>query len=632
MAHSLYSRIEPLFSLVEKPSRYLGNEYQHCTNLVIANQRDNNTNQDKKGDASVYDIVFCYPDTYEIGQANQGIAILAACANKLDDVNVKRTFLPWLDMSELLREHNIPLFSLEDYMPIKMADMIAITLPHELAATNVLELIDLAGVALRAADRKEDDPIIIGGGPVAFNPEPLADFFDVFGIGEGEDLILEVIETDRYMRDSGASRIERIQKLAGIPGIYVPSFSLHSADFKKHALNAKGQIVKRIVDDFNSTPVLISPKVPYAEVAHDRLTVEILRGCTRGCRFCQAGMTSRPVRERTADSILAAVSDGLKNTGYDEVSLTSLSSTDHSQINAILRRLQHLVCDSDISISLPSQRLDAFGVFLAQIVEGGARKTGLTFAPEAATQRLRDVINKNVTDANLLDAIQSAFLAGWRRCKLYFMIGLPTETDEDIVAIATLVNQAYACAKDSVPEKQRGQVRISVSVAVFVPKAQTPFQWCGQLARSEVQRRIALLRNSGLHKGIDLHWHDPSTSLIEAALSRGGRQIGSLIEAAWRLGAKFDAWTEQFSLAIWEQAATDIGVSLDALATRDFAIDEPLPWDHISAGVSKEYLASEMLCATKAQTQVDCSFSYCSSCGVCSDLGVRVRLAGKRCA
>jgi radical SAM superfamily enzyme YgiQ (UPF0313 family) len=339
-------------------------------------------------------------------------------------------------------------------------------------------------------------------------------------------------------------------------------------------------------------------------------------------------MMYRPVREREADDIVDAVARGIAATGFDEVSLTSLSTTDHSQIEQVLRRLNHLLAGTGVSVSIPSQRLDAFGVGMAQLV-AGEKKAGLTFAPEAGTQRLRDSINKNVTEEDLLEAVQCAYAAGWRRCKLYFMVGLPTETDEDVAGIATLANKAYAAAKDAVPESRRSGVRMSISVAVFVPKPHTPFQWCGQIARPEIDRRIALLRSSGLHRGIDLHWHDPTASCIEAALSRAGREASALVEEAWRRGASFDAWSERFSATFWDEAAEACGLSIAGLAERAFVVDEPLAWDHIDSGVSKGFLAQELARSREGATSADCSFDACIGCGVCPALDVEVTL-GKR--
>jgi radical SAM superfamily enzyme YgiQ (UPF0313 family) len=674
-----------LLARVERPSRYLNHEYRWSSigpapatvtsasapapgTPVVSTTATNAAFTASAAPAPAdYRAVFLYPDTYEIGQANQAIAILHHIADQLPGVCAERAFLPWLDMIALMRAEKIPLFSLETARPLATADLLGITLPHELALTNVLEALDLAGLPLFASERDDAPwPLLVGGGPLSCNPEPIADFFDVIAIGEGEELIGELITAHRRLRDSGVGRAALLRELAGIEGVYVPRltggaaggaaggnapsvaggcapdavggaaggsgdgaasdgaapFSTTAAAAAPTAPAAPQTVRKRVLANLDAWPVITDPLVPYAEVAHDRLNVEILRGCVRGCRFCQAGMAYRPVRERQADTIVAAVERGLACTGYDEVSLTSLSSTDHSQIEPLLRRLRALLAGRGISVSLPSQRLDAFGVAMAHLVKDGARRTGLTFAPEAGSQRLRDVINKNVTQDDLLAAVRTATAAGWRRCKLYYMIGLPTETDDDIRAITELTNLAYRTAKESVPDEQRSQVRLSVSVAVFVPKAQTPFQWQGQIARDEAERRIALLRTSGLHKGIDLHWHDPATSQIEAVFSRSGRETAALVLAAWRAGALFDAWSERFSLAPWEAAADELGLSLQDLASRDYALDEPLPWDHIDFALEKEFLAAEAAAALAGKTTSDCSFAACNDCGVCGTLRV----------
>ncbi len=642
---SVWPLIEPHLTKVERPSRYINHEYNaysgsprqtndhSChTDNHLSHTRDSLCHSRAGGNPSEhsrYRAAFLYPDTYEIGQSNAAIAILYQLVNTHEGCSAERVFLPWLDMIDVMRKHDIPLFALESATPVAGFDMFGITLPHTLAATNILEAIDLAGIPIKSCDRTLEHPLVVGGGPEAFNPEPLSSFFDAFMIGEGEEVLLEFVDTHRRCLDQRMSKAELLLELSKIEGVYIPS--LYKLDH--NALRPKDESIptrinKRVIKDFDKLPPVTDPIVPFAEVAHDRLTIELLRGCTRGCRFCQAGMIYRPVRERSADMIIDSVARGLACTGFDEVSLVSLSSTDHSQIEQILKRLHRMLSGTGVGISLPSQRLDAFGIDMARLV-AGEKKTGLTFAPEAGTQRLRDIINKNVTEKNLIDAVEQAYAAGWRRCKLYFMIGLPGETDEDIIGIAELANRAYAAAKDSVPDGQRGNVRMTVSVAVFVPKSHTPFQWGGQIAREEIDRRITVLRNAKMHKGIDLSWHDPATSRIEAAISRAGREASTLIEEVWRQGAKFDAWSERFNELLWENAADAVGLDISAMAERNYSIEEPLPWDHISCGVSKKFLAKEYDRSLAIETSTDCSFDRCIACGVCTDLDVDIKLGGE---
>lgn len=617
----LWPRLEALLARVERPARYLNHEWG-CV---------------RKADA---DFSFCmvYPDTYELGQANQAVRILVNVVNATDHLRAERAFLPAVDLIDLMRHEKLPLFSIESCAPLCEFDAIGITLPHELAATNVLETLDLAGVALRALDREEDDPFVFGGGPCALNPEPYVPFFDAILVGEGEEALPEALLVVREQRGKGASRGEILRALAQLPGCYVPSLYRWRDEEQAQAAGEwiepvedglPVRIKKRLFKGFSQSSGWEPCVVPYTEVVHDRLNVEILRGCARGCRFCQAGMMYRPVRERSADNVVASVVRGLAETGYDEVSLTSLSSTDHSQIADILGRLNRSCEGKGVRISVPSQRLDAFGVDMARLV-AGQKKGGLTFAPEAGTQRLRDVINKNVTEDDLFGAIDAAFSAGWRRCKLYFMIGLPTETDDDIKGIASLAQRAYDRAKAAVEPEQRGSVRVSISCALFVPKAQTPFQWDGQISREEALRRVGLLRRSVKYKAVDVHWHDPQTSFVEAVMSRGGREAADWVESAWRHGARFDAWSELFCEEAWRVAAEEVGIDPVAIAETSYEASRVMPWAHISTGASLKFLARERRRAAEGVTTPDCTFGTCTGCGACPDLDADNDLAAPR--
>ena len=616
-----FPELEPLLARVEKPSRYIDHEW--------------GTRSSAEAD---YRVCLVYPDVYEVGLPNQGIAILYAVLNEQEGISCERGYVPWIDMADAMREAGVPLLSLEGAAPLSSFDVVGLHLPHEMACTNMLETLDLAGIPLHAADRGEDDPLVISGGPSVYNPEPLAPFIDAFLIGEGEEHIVEVCRAHERLRDAGATRLEILRELAKIPGTYVPSLyevrhdeacTPHGYTVPRAGEDVPEVVHKRVVADFGATDPVPQSVVPFAQLVHDRLSIEVLRGCARGCRFCQAGMTYRPVRERTPDQIVSAVMRGLEKTGYDEVSLTSLSTTDHSCCPEVLSRLNRRLADTGIRISIPSQRLDSFGIDMALQV-AGEKKGGLTFAPEAGSQRLRDVINKNVTEDDLERATRAAFEAGWRRVKLYFMMGLPGETDEDIVAIANLADRTYEIAREVVPPAQRGGVSVSISCSVFIPKAATPFQWCAQTPDDEVKRRQQLLLRSVRNRAVRVHYHDADTSLLEAVLSRGGRDIAPVILGAWRRGARFDAWTEQFDLSRWEEAAAEAGIDLREVATEPFDLDARLPWEHVSPGVSRGYLLREYRKALEGTTTADCSRTSCTGCGVCPTLHADNILAGER--
>lgn len=618
----LWPRLQPLLRECERPSRYIGGEWGA---------------QDRPPDA---DFSFCmvYPDTYELGQPNQAVRILVNEVAKMEGVVSERAFLPAPDMADAMRAADVPMFSLESCAPLREFDVVGITLPHELAATNVLEVLDLAGVPLRASDRAQSDPIVIAGGPCAMNPEPYAPFFDAISIGEGEEAVPEIVGAVRAMRKGGASREDIVSALAQVDGTYVPSLYRSASEDEVERYGTQmvpahdsvpNLIVRRVYDGFAESSAWEPCIVPYVEAVHDRLNVEVLRGCARGCRFCQAGMMYRPVRERSADNIVDAVIRGLQETGYDEVSLTSLSTTDHSQIEEILTRLNDACEGRGVRISVPSQRLDSFGVQMAGLV-AGQKKGGLTFAPEAGTQRLRDVINKNVREDDLFCAIDAACAAGWRRIKLYFMIGLPSETDEDVLGIADLADRAYEHMKEATPPEQRGSLAMTVSVGVFVPKAQTPFQWDAQITSEEALRRVGLLRSSVRNRAVRISYHDPQASFVEAVMSRGGRECADLVEAAWRRGARFDAWTELFNESAWREAAQACEISPEGIAHAEYEPGHVMPWAHISAGVSSEYLQLERRRAAEGQTTPDCTFGRCTACGVCPSTGTENELVAPR--
>lgn len=616
-----FADLEPLLARVEKPSRYIDHEWGTLS----------------KKDAD-YRACLIYPDTYEVGLPNQGIAILYNVLNKQEGISCERGYVPWIDMADAMREAGVPLLSLEGAAPVASFDVVGFHVPHEMACTNYLEAMDLAGIPFYSVDRSEDDPIIIAGGPSVYNPEPLAPFFDAILIGEGEESIVEVCREHQRLRDAGATRQEILRGLARVPGTYVPSLyeikydepcTAHGYAVPRAGEDVPEVVYKRVVEDFGATDPLSQSVIPYAQLVHDRLSVEVLRGCARGCRFCQAGITYRPVRERSADQIVSAVTRGLAKTGYDEVSLTSLSTTDHSCCEQILSRLNRRLEDTGISVSIPSQRLDSFGVNMALQV-AGEKKGGLTFAPEAGSQRMRDVINKGVTEEDLERATRAAFEAGWRRCKLYFMMGLPGERDEDIVAIANLADHVLDIAREVVPKGQRGGISVSISVSVFIPKSSTPFQWCAQTPDDEVKRRQQLLLKSVKNRAVRVHYHDAETSLLEAVLSRAGRDLAPVIVDAWRAGARFDAWTEQFSLERWERAAEDNGIDLRCIAQTPFDLDMRLPWQHVSPGVSQGFLKREYRRALDGVTTPDCTRSTCAGCGICPTLHAENVLVGDR--
>ena len=620
---SLFDRLEPLLGKVEHPVRYLDHEW--------------GANHEQEGP---FHACMVYADTYEVGQPNLGIAILYNALNAAEGISCERAFLPWKDMSALMREAGLPLLSLETSSPLASFDVVGFTLAHELIVTNVLETLDLAGIEIEAAKRDEDDPFVIAGGPSAWNCEPICAVFDAVLLGDGEEHIVDVCACIRDAKERGLSRAETLLALSRVQGTYVPSLYDVVVDdtstrwgyaVPKPGTDAPEVVLKRCVAHLSDFDAFAQRIVPYMGVVQDRMAVEVLRGCARGCRFCQAGMTYRPVRERPFEQVVEACERGLETTGYAEISLSSLSTTDHSHCKEMVHALNERFADEGVRVSIPSQRLDSFGIDMAAATSEG-RRSGLTFAPEAGSQRLRNVINKNVTVADIETAARNAFEAGWRRCKLYFMLGLPTETDDDIVAIDTVAERVLNIGREVVGKGVKSGVNVSTSVAVFVPKAHTPFQWFGQVRPEEVVRRQQLLLANALpDRSYKISYHDSRASLVEGALSRMGRAGFALVVGAWTRGAKFDAWTSEFSLEAWERAAEEeLGMSLEDIACESFPLEARLPWDHTSPGVDKGFLQREWRRAMEGITTRDCTFTSCVGCGVCPALGVANDLEGVR--
>ncbi|GMG97250.1 TIGR03960 family B12-binding radical SAM protein [Tepidimicrobium xylanilyticum] len=599
-------KLDKVLRRVEKPARYIGMEKN-------AIKKDLNEVKVK--------FAFAFPDIYEVGMSHLGLHILYNLINEKEDMACERVFAPWVDMEEEMIKEGIPLFTLESKESVRNFDFLGFTLQYEMSYTNVINMLNLGGIPILSKDRKKEDPFIIAGGPCAYNPEPIADIIDFFVIGEGEEIILEILEKYKEYKAPKGNRIGFLKEVSKIEGVYVPQF-YHVKYNKDNTIQSMDPIVegipkiikKRIIKDLDRVYFPEKLIVPYIETIHDRIPLEIFRGCTRGCRFCQAGMIYRPVREKSVERLLELAEKLEENTGYEDISLTSLSSCDYSNLEKLISKLMDRYEDEKVGISLPSLRLDSFSIGVLKEIQK-VRKTGLTFAPEAGSQRLRDVINKGVTDEDLINAVSYAFEEGWSTIKLYFMIGLPTETEEDLLGIRDLGYKVKDIFFSLPKEKRKGNLKVTLSASCFVPKPFTPFQWVGQDSIEKFYEKIDLIKQNIRDKKITFNYHDPKLSYLEAVIARGDRRLGKALIRAWEKGCKFDGWSEKFDFDKWMEAFKETGIDGDFYALREREIDEILPWDFINPGITKEYLIKEYEKAKGEELTRDCRLG-CTNCGI----------------